>query len=328
MDSIKRISISLQQVIATNVPAGVSTTSGSSRGMVLLAAGHVLTDPSTSSSGGATLGALLPSTTEQAFSSATSNAEQATLMGQTVGASLAEAGDSVNWREFASQAKSTLTSAGYNASEIAVYVSAVKQTYQTFQALPVSTTAAATGTSASAATTDSVTVTAVTTDGTDSSVLDGTDGVAYSTGAQTDDTDGVTSVAGGTTSTATVAIATNLLPATDLPASSFAALAQTAYSDSWASQGSDVDIDALVANTQTEMDGLGYTTDQVDNYMVGLFQAYNTVAYPSTSSIVSTTDTLIDGSSTTDGSATSDGTYVYDPNPPYDPLLDDGDQGY
>ncbi len=316
MNSINRIALSLQAIATTDGIAGVSTASVGNRVSLQLSTVDSIAD-ATSSTTGSTLGALLPSTTEQATSSATSNADQATLMGQTVGAALFESGGTVNWRDFATQAKSTLAAAGYNDADVAVYIGAVKQTYRQYQAQPVPAATVSVSTSAGAS---------------DSSLSSGSDTMAdfpdgaTSTDSIPDSTDGVMSSTGGATSTAALAIATSQLPSTDLPANSFASLAQQAYNGAWASAGSGVNIDELVANTQTEMDSLGYSTDQVDNYMIGLFQAYNTNAFSSTAS-VATTPGASTPDTTTDGSNTAS-TTVYDPNPSYDPLLNDGDDGY
>ena len=263
MDSITRIQSTQQATSVTGTATSASGASVAPRTVALLAAGDVLTSVS-SSAGGATLGNLLPSTMEQAVSSATDNTQQATLMGQTVGASLAETGDSINWRDFSTQAKSSLSAAGYSDAEIKVYLGAVKQTYQQFAALPVSTAAAA-----STATSALSTSTAAPDDydpdnyDPDSNNYDPTTGGSTSTQAAT--------------STSALIIDPSQLPNTDLPASTFAALAQQAYVNAWTAAGSSVDIDDLVANTQTEMDNMGYSQDQVDNYMVGLFQGYNVV---------------------------------------------------
>jgi hypothetical protein len=288
VDGISRIN-GVPILTGTNAAASISTTGVAPRTFVRLATGDVLTAAASSQTGGATLGNLLPSTTEQAVSSATDNTEQATLMGQTVGASLAETGDTVNWRDFTSQAKSTLAAAGYTDAEIKVYLGAVKQTYQQFLALPVSSAVATVSTSAVAPnpSLSSTTVTA--------------------------------------TSSPVLVIDPTQLPNTDLPASSFAALAQQAYTSAWASAGSGVDIDDLVANTQSEMDNMGYSTDQVDNYMVGLFQAYNAVNEPTTPEVATPDVTPPDIS--TDGTDSA-GTDNYNPENQYDPLLNDGDEDY
>jgi hypothetical protein len=244
------ISTAPQGVSASGTGSMVATSTNPADYLVEMITDLVIgLEAQTNAGTGTSAATVLPSTTEPATSTAASNIDPSALaaMGDAVGLGMASANTPVNWNDFIQQTTQQFSAAGLRPTDIDTYLGAVMQSYtQNAQAVAPSTEA---GLSTSIAVPLPSASTAVVNPATSSAVA--------------------------ATSTSSYAVDPSQLPNTQLDASQFTSLAETAYNQAAPSLGSSININLFVANTQTEMSNDGYSQDQINNYMTGLYTAYN-----------------------------------------------------
>ena len=247
-----------QSVSASSTGTAAAATSSAANYLVEMITDLVIGLESQASTGtGTSAATVLPGTSEPASSTAGVSADALALMGDAVGLGMASASTAVDWQGFVQQTTQQLSAAGFSPNAIDTYLGAVMQSY---------TEAAQSGNSALGVETQAIPFT---------SPLDVGPAVVSPASVSVSTARAPVNIASTSTSASSYAIVSSQLPSKQVAATQFTDLAKTAFNQAAPSLGSQVNINLFISNTQTEMTSAGYSQDQINNYMTGLYTAYN-----------------------------------------------------